>query len=781
MTTTRLRKILRDLTQRWGRTAIVFAGLMLSLFAAGAVAVAIAVLSHDLDANFQRTDPANVTFDIAGATPELMAQLAAIPGVKAADQRSIVGARIEVSPGRWLPFPITVISDFEHMPVARVFPESGAWPPPPGAVLLERDGRPFFRPAPAGNLNVRLRDDSTPAVAFAGYAFDPAQGPSRMELAIYGYATAATVAAWDCKPETVRAVFVTAPENADKVAAEVERLTAAAGAEVRRFEVMPQARYGHQFQLDAIRAALAAAAAMLMLIGVVLVAGLVGSLMTKEQRAIGVMRALGGRTSQIMGDYLLGMGGLGLLAGVMVIIPALTGGMAITRLVARGLNFNVLSTAPPLWVAPALIAAGVCVPLATAFLRVRRAVHMPVVQALARAGEGAFAGAIARLMALPPLPRMAATAILRNPRDAVLPALVLSLGLAFFATVLNVRASMLVSVDAIAATRPYDLVVALRAPYPAAEMAAWLADVPEIARAEPWLTRPGALYSGGRNVSNSAVALGVPPDSVMINPVMLSGRWLANDKPDGVVVNQNLVKAAPQIHVGARYELRVGDRKTPVEVIGVMKEWGGSAIYTQPALLADLAGRAGAATTLFAITGDRTLSGQRAAAAALDRHPLPAGRNIANIQTAGGLAASVTAHLDIVSGILLFVAVLALLVGLLALASSTGVSVVQRFREIAVLKAIGGRAPSIAALVIFEALFVAVMGWALAMALAPFISRFVTGMFGSAIIGYPFDYHAHPFGAPLTLAAAAVIALLASAAPVRKAIGTSVHRALRTE
>ena len=73
--------------------------------------------------------------------------------------------------------------------------------------------------------------------------------------------------------------------------------------------------------------------------------------------------------------------------------------------------------------------------------------------------------------------------------------------------------------------------------------------------------------------------------------------------------------------------------------------------------------------------------------------------------------------------LLLFVAVLALLVGLLALASYTGVSVVQRFREIAVLKAIGGRAPAIAGLVIFEALFVAVLGWVLAMGLAPAVSR----------------------------------------------------------
>ena len=779
MTRTRAAKIVRDLTQRWGRTVVVLAGLMASLFAAGAVAAAIAILSHDLDANFRRTDPANVAYDIVGLTPELMAGIAAIPGVAAADQRPVIGARIEVSPGRWLPFPIGVINDFEHMPLARIYSESGAWPPPPGTVLLERDGRPFFKAAPAGRLNVRLRDDSTPDIGFAGYAFDPAQGPSRMELTIYGYTTAATASAWSYTPESVRVLLLTRPEDAQRVGAEVERLVTAAGADVRRFGVFPRARYAHQFQLDAITAALAATAAMLMLIGVVLVAGLVGSLMTREQRVIGVMRALGGRSGQIGRDYLLGMGGLGLVAGLAMVIPALKGGMAITRLVAQGLNFNVLSPAPPGWVAPAMILAGVIVPVATAYLRVRRAVNMPVVRALARgAAPPAFT---TRIGILPPLPRMAATAILRQPREALLPAAVLALGLAFFATVLNVRTSMLASIGAIAETRPYDLVVAFRDPYPAEAVAAWAKDVPQVVRAEAWFSRAGALYENDRIVSNSAVARGVPHGSTMITPIVLAGTWLDDAKPEGVVVNQNLTRNAPQVHVGGRYDLRVGGRRTPVEVIGIIKEFEGAAIYTQSALLEAVAERPGDASALYIATADRSLSGQRAAQAALDAHPLPAGWSLANIQTAGNLAASVQAHIVLVSGLLLFVAVLALLVGLFALASYTGVSVVQRFREIAVLKAIGGRAPAIAGLVLCEAVFVAVLGWALAMMLAPSISRFVTGIFGEAIIGYPFEYHAHSFGAPLTLLAGVVTALLAGAAPVRNAIATSVHRALRTE
>lgn len=780
---TRLKKVVRDLTQRWGRTAIVLAGLMLSLFGAGSVAVAIAVLSHDLDANFRRTDPANVTFDIAGLTPGLMARLAAIPGVKAADRRPIVGARIEAAPGRWLPFPIAVIDDFTNIPVARIYGESGAWPPPEGTVLIERDGRPFFRPAAAGALHVRLRDDSEPKIDFAGYAFDPAQGPSRMELAIYGYVSTATAAAWSYHPDAVRALFITAPEDATLVAGEIERLAAAAGAEVQRFTVDGKARYGHQFQLDAILASLAVAAAMLVLIGVVLVAGLVGSLMAKEQRCIGVMRAIGGRTGQIAQDYLLGMGGLGLIAGLAMLAPSLIGGMALTRFVAGKLNFNVLSVSPPLWVGPALIAAGVAIPVLIAALRVRRAAAMPVIAALARGnvGDGALSAG-ARLGFLPALPRMAATAILRRPRDVVLPAVVLSIGLAFFATVLNVRSSMLVSIDAIAETRPYDLVIALREPYPTDKLTAWAGETPGIVRAEAWLSRSAALYADGRNVTNYVGARGVPDGSTMIAPVMLEGRWLSADKPDGVVINQALVKYAPDaLKVGGHYELTMRGRKAEVEIVGVVKEFGAGAIYVRPALLEEVAGVAGEANLMFASTADRSPAGQRAAAAALDAHPLPDGWNLANIQTSGGLAASVAAHLDLVSAILLFVATLALLVGLLALASTIGVSVVQRFREIAVLKAIGGRALSIAFLVIYEALFVAVLGWALAMVFAPWLSRFVTGMFGTAIIGYPFDYRAHPFGAALTLGAGAVVALVAGAAPVRAALAVSVHKALRTE
>jgi putative ABC transport system permease protein len=782
VTRTRLRKVTRDLTQRWGRTAIVLFGLMISLFGAGAVAVAIAILSHDLDANFRRTDPANITFDIRGLTPQLLNRLAAIPGVIAADDRPTIQARIEVAPGRWLQLIISVGKDFDHMAVAHLYSETGAWPPPDGAVLLERDGKPFFRPAPEGLLKVRLPDGTAPEMAFAGYAFDPAQHPSRMEMMIYGYVNVATAAAWPYKPDVIRVLFTTAPEDQARVTDDIARVIATAGAEVRRFEAYPRAKYGHQFQLDAIRAALAAAAGMLVLIGVVLVSNLVGSLMTKEQRAIGVMRALGGRTGQIMGDYLLAMGGLGLIAGIVVVTPALKAGMAITRAVAQGLNFNVLSVTPPLWVGPGLIAAGLIVPVATAFLRVRRAVNMPVVQALSRGGaQDGESHLAARLTVLPPLMRMAITAILRDPRQVVLPAVVLSLGLSFFITVLNVRSSMLVTVDAVAAERPYDLLVAFKDPYPLQDLETWAKEITQLDHAEFWLGAPGAFSAEGRTLSNSVAVRGVPKDSKMVNPALLAGRWIGADRPDGVVVTQKVMADSPVLQVGKRYDLRLGNRQASVEIIGVIKEFSPGVVYAQAPLVDELTGHAGHATQMIATTKNHSLAGQRAGAGAVDGQPLPAGYNIVNVQMAGGLAASVTAHLVLVSGLLLFVAVLALLVGLLALASSTGVSVAQRFREIAVLKALGGRAPSIAALVIGEALAVALLGWGLAMAFAPAVSRFVTSIFGGAIIGYPFDYHAHPFGAPLTLAAAAVIALLASAGPVRKAIGTRVHRALRTE
>jgi hypothetical protein len=155
---------------------------------------------------------------------------------------------------------------------------------------------------------------------------------------------------------------------------------------------------------------------------------------------------------------------------------------------------------------------------------------MPVREALARV-EPHQGIALANLSSwlLRPLPvvqRMAARGLARRPRRTMLTALTLALGIAFFMMSLNVRSSMLATVESVERTKPHDLEISFAAAYPEREIAAWLRDFPSIRGWEYWSASQASLYSGGTVAANPMTAFGVPADTSAIRPDVIAGRWL---------------------------------------------------------------------------------------------------------------------------------------------------------------------------------------------------------------------------------------------------------------
>ncbi|TWB56497.1 FtsX-like permease family protein [Nitrospirillum viridazoti] len=791
MTAVRLKKVARDFGVRWGRTLMAFAGLTIGLFVAGAVVAAYSLLRTDLDAGYRRTNPPNLVLRTDAVPPEVLRRLAALPGVVAVEERPLVMARVQTRPGRWWPLELAVVDDFRDLRVATFAPDAGlpkeAWPPPTGGLLLERDGRYFMEGGPGAVLPLRFVGGGTASGTFSGYVFDPGQHPSRMEMVLYGYVTRATLAAWGQALDGTRLLLTTrassGPESAGALAPAVDSMLAAAGVAVRRMDIQDVPVYGHQNQLDALMVLMAGLALTTLVMGMVLVVNLIDGMMTRERRVVGVLRALGARPGQVLRDYLLAAGALGLAAALASLWPALAVGTVMARFLAAGNNFDLLTPRPPLWVAAVILVFGVGTPLAVATWRVGRTVRLPVRLALMRAegqGGGAGVGMLGRAVFLPLLPRLAVGAVLRRPRPALLSALVLAIGLAFFLTALNVRASMQGTAAAVARTKPYDVQLALRQPYPADRLRPLLAGRAQIRAAEYWRAIPAIpLGTDGARLGNAIPVVAPPADTRLLRPDLLAGRWLDGTQPHGVVVTQKLLADLPALQLGGGYQLRAGDRAAPVTVIGVVREFGPGRIYAPAAVMDALRPSPADADLVYLALAPG--ADQRQAAQELQDDLTTAGIQVGEAETAGMLKAIIDGHLDFITLILMAISALALATGVLGLAACIGVSVAERTREIGVMKAMGGGGATLVRLFIYEAVLVAVLGWGVAGALAPLISRPVVARFGQSIIRYPFDYQACVWGGAAGLGIALVVAVLAALAPALTAARAAVTAALRAE
>jgi putative ABC transport system permease protein len=141
----------------------------------------------------------------------------------------------------------------------------------------------------------------------------------------------------------------------------------------------------------------------------------------------------------------------------------------------------------------------------------------------------------------------------------------------------------------------------------------------------------------------------------------------------------------------------------------------------------------------------------------------------------------VVSQVDMVVYLMLMMAVLLAAVGGLGLAATMGLNVLERTREIGVLRAIGATNRAMWSIIVAEGLLVGLISWVLGALLSYPLGNLLSGGVGMAFVGlwirYVFAYE----GVWMWLLIVIVISALASLAPARRASRISVREALAYE
>ena len=133
---------------------------------------------------------------------------------------------------------------------------------------------------------------------------------------------------------------------------------------------------------------------------------------------------------------------------------------------------------------------------------------------------------------------------------------------------------------------------------------------------------------------------------------------------------------------------------------------------------------------------------------------------------------------NVLTMMLLSLAVILALVGGIGLMGSLSIGVIERIREIGVMRAVGARSRTIMGLFVMEGVLQGVLSWVLAAPISFFLARPLTNALGQILFETNLAYQYHTGAMLAWLVIILIISTLASLMPARSATRISVRESL---
>jgi putative ABC transport system permease protein len=741
-------KLLRDLRGTWERIALMILAMSVTLVVLGGVLYTRGIVAREMPRAYLSTGPASATIHFepalsAGQMAAIAAEARSRPGIIDAATRTQLTLQVQQEGGGWGPYPLQIFvapSD-DPMRIESFNVEQGGWPPAAGELLLDRSSFALLGREVGETVVVQAPNGTAAPLRITGAVYNPGLAPSFQEQKGHGFMSAVSLARLglplvldtlkiqvadqpsSTTPSRDRGVIVA---RARELAGWLEQTY---GVSIREIQVPTPYAHPHQAQADSLLLGLLVFGAAGLLLSAILVATMLNGLFVQQIPQIGIMKAIGARSSRVLQLYLLMTLALAATATALALAPGIVMSRAFAPAILSLLGVDAESLSAPWWMYVAVVAAGIGVPLLFSLASLVRTSRTTVREALDERGVGRrgevaarFDAGLSRLRHLDRIVLMAFRNIFRRRARLLLSVGLLASAGAVFVAGTSTMAGFQAFLEREKALRRWDVDVQLAdtAPLSAGEVAGLAAGIPGVAHVETWsivqtsVIPPGEQFSLTRTYPDQghgsiAVTVIPPSSSLLVPPPLLEGRWLQPDEPGAVVIAQGtLTNDLSEVQRGETIQLSIGGRFSSWRVVGLAEGRGSGGIFMTEAAFAAATGDS--QPNLLRIVTDTHDEESRAAVATATE------RALSDAGVVVRAAASVSRSEDAGAGhmlplILVFLglAIAMGVVGFAGLASTMSTNVIERTREFGVMRAIGAPASTLRRLVMLEGIFIAVM------------------------------------------------------------------------
>jgi putative ABC transport system permease protein len=732
-------------------------------------------------------------------------------GVKQAEARRVFNVRARV-PGtnKWTTLDMTAFQDFEENSINLLTPVEGTAIPKKRELVLEKNALDKLDIGVGGQLELQLPDGSTKILPVVGIVQDTAAGAADFLASPFGYITMDTLPSLG-QPRLYDRAYVTVTEGSDNIehirdmGAQLKDKLERNGNIVIRSRFNESHKHPLADTVNAILGILMALGVLILFLSGSLIANTLNALLNQHLRHIGVIKLVGGQRRQVFIMYFALILAFAILALIIAVPLGGQGAYGLSLFIGEKLKFSILGFRIQPVSLGIQVLVGLLIPLIAGLAPVINGSKITVLRALSGDAsedqEKVSAHGEKRLHWLDwmqvkmtrvlahrgiHIPRPFVISLrntFRRKRRLVLTLFTLTMGGAIFIAVFNVRDSLHSYIDGIGDYFVADVSLDFDEPYRINEIQQKAMEVKGVQEIQGWQFLSGDMLDENGDMLESLNLFGPPADSKLVQPNLVEGRWIQPGDVRKLALSEGAKKYYPDLQAGDTINLKINGRDELWQVVGIFKFIDregviGYAPYEYISQVNDLANQA---TSYRVVTDQHDRSYQDAKAISLDQHFRDLGYKVRIAQAGRATLDTATESIDILVVFLLIMAILTAVVGSMGLTGTMGMNVLERTREIGIMRAIGADDRAVMRTVIAEAVVIGMISFVLAIILSIPFTYLLSTIISLAIFQSPIATVFTITGYAIWLALVLVLSALASILPARNAASLTIREVLAYE
>jgi putative ABC transport system permease protein len=795
-------KIISDLWDNKIRSLLVVSSIAVGLFAIGMIASMHVLLGEDMRAGYRATNPANITFNLSNFDESLLETIRNSEQVKQAEGALVVTLRAN-NGDEWVAIDVKAFSDIEEKQINHLALVEGKWPPDDREIVVDVYKLNDLNANLGDMVEFKLPSGTKRELKLVGLVHDQSIGSSGQAGGFFlspvqSYTTLET-AKWLEQPTGMNQLYVTVQENTldEKYLRQVANLLIDdiedAGETVYNATVRSSENHPNRVYVEAITVILFLLGFMVVFLSAFLITNTLSALLNQQAHQIGVMKTIGARRGQIMSIYMALIFTFGMIA--FLIAMPLSSQAAYNLLVFLGGQINMdMQGYRPVGLAVIIqLVIALVVPQIAAFVPILHGTRVSAVEALSGFTQekppehrGLLDRQLRRTRRISRPMLISLRNTFRRKGRLALTMLTLTLGGAIFIATFNVQGSLNNHIMNIGKYFRADANISMNRYYRIEEIEEIVTRNPQVAHIEGWAAALGEIVMPDGSVGEAVSILAPPASSKLVEPIMLEGRWLRPGDQNAITVNERFWEIFPGLKAGDTLRLKVFGDEHDLQVVGIFQlsgKSGGYIAYNNYENLSEIIHQSNKANSyrVIARQPDLTLKEQKALGKQIEDQLEENGFTVSDASAGLTITETTSQGLTVLTSFLLIMASMIAVVGGISMSGTLSMNVLERTREMGIMRSIGASDRAIFSLVMVEGLLIGIFSWFFGTLAAFPISTLMANAFNLALFGSLAEFTFTPTGIIVWFIVVLLLSILASVMPARNAVRLTIREVLSYE